>query len=132
MYYIKKSDSGLLIKTPYETQTIKKGVKQFLNELMIEECTTFEGRRKALKKKFNLKYNIPIYVHEACCFYTTKTLRDVDNVCVNFHDVLTIKQAPNNKADIVFKDLHILRVNASYNTIVRKHQRTGEFLALIE
>ncbi|MFW5842011.1 MAG: competence protein ComK [Bacillota bacterium] len=132
MYYIKKSDCGLLIKTSYETQTINKGLKQFLNELLIEELTTFEGRRTALKKKYNLKYNIPIYVHDTCCFYTTKTLRDIDNVCINFHDVLTIKEAPNNKTEIVFKDLHILRVNAPYNTILRKHKRTGEVLALIE
>lgn len=132
MYYIKKSNSGLLIKTPYETQTIRKGMKQFLNELMIEECTTFEGRRKALKKKYNLKYNIPIYVHDACCFYTTKTFRDVDNICINYHNVLTIKEAPDNHSDVVFKDLHILRVNTAYNTLLRKHKRTGEFIALIE
>jgi competence transcription factor ComK len=132
MYYIKKSESGLLIKTEFETQTIKKGMKQFLNELMIEEFTTFEGRRKALKKKFNLKYNIPIYVHDACCFYTTKTFRDMDNICINYHEVITIKKTPDNKADIVFKNLHVLSVNTTYNRILRKHQRTGDFLALID
>lgn len=132
MYYIKKTNSGLLIKTQYETHTIKKGMKQFLNELMIEEYTTFDGRRHALKKKFNLKYNIPIYVHKDCCFYMTRSLRDVTNICINFHDVLTIRQAPDNKCDVVFKDLHILRVNVPYNTVLRKHRRTGEFLALIE
>ena len=132
MYYIVKSSSGLLIKTQYDTQTVSKGLLQFINELMIEEYTTYEGRRKALKKKFNLKYNIPIYVHETCCFYTTKSIRDIETVCINYHKVLTIKKTSDNQTEVVFKDLHTLRVNTPYNKVKRKHVQTEKFLALIQ
>ncbi len=128
MEYIKRTAHGVSVAERGQTRTLKVGIRQFFGKMLLREHTTYEGRIQALKKRYGLKNNVPIYIDEDHCFYTTKNLREYDSVCINYHSVLSVREKSNKETEIVFKDLSILALPIPYATIMRKHAKTAQFL----
>lgn len=128
MHYVKKHINGIEISFPNRNIVLEKGLKQFLNSLLIEEHTTLEGRIEALKKKYALKYNIPIYINKHLCLFATQPLRDAETVCVNVHAVKKIMPNKLNQTIILFKNNETLILNYPTQYIFKKYQQTLEIL----
>lgn len=129
MQFIERTTEGLRIKSRDADQVVNKGLKQYLNTLLQKEYSTFEGRIKALKKEFGLKNNVPIYIHESMCFYMSTNIRDTTSTCINYHEVLSIRQGTNKNAEIIFKDLSIKHLDVSYQKLLKRHIQTARFLS---
>ncbi len=132
MFYIQKNSEGILVVKKEEKVTLKLGLVQYINRLMIDQHVTLQGRIDALRVKFNQYKNIPIYINEECCFYSTKPLRAIDTVCINFHKVLSIREGKRNNAEVIFKNLELLELNIPYAMLIRKHLKTKDFIRQIE
>ena len=128
MFYMKRTPKGLYVVKEHQSEVIQKGLRQYINELMMNEFVTLDGRISALKKKFGLKNNVPMYIHQSCCLYTTKPLRDFNTICINYCNVLSVRETKTHQAEIIFKNLTILKLDIPYSTVMRKHIHAGRFL----
>ena len=128
MDYIMKTQEGILVYTSGQCQPYKKGIKQFLNELLIEEYATYDSRMETIKKRHNMHRNIPIYINDKYCFYTIHSLRHEAAICINYHRVLSIRNTSQNTTEVIFKNLKILKIAVPYAYVIRKHMRTGWFI----
>ncbi len=128
MYYLVHTYEGLKTYDGFSTKIIDQSMKYFLNQLLIEEHATLEGRLTALRQKYSLKNNVPIYIHDTCCFYTTKHLRAYGTIAINYHAVLSMRERNDGSTEYRFKNLSALHVDLPYHTMVRKHIRTQTFL----
>ena len=129
MQYIERTAEGLRIKSKDADQVVKRGLKQYLNSLLQKEFSTFDGRICALKKEFGLKNNVPIYIHERLCFYMSTNIRDAHSTCINFHEVLSIREGSDKNAEIIFKDLSIKKLSVRYKKLLKRHIHTARFLS---
>lgn len=123
MYYIKRSNDGIIVKGEFHELLIKSGIKSYLNNLCMDNLSTFDGRRKAISKLIKHKNNVPIYVNKDIFVYPTKSLREYDMLFINYHAVLSYKKIERNKTLFVFNNLEELVVEVSINKIMKQHQR---------
>ncbi len=128
MYYIRRSQKGLYVVKEYQEDYVNMGLKKYLNELMLKSHVTLNGRLDALKKRYKLTQNIPIYINESICFYTTKPLREYETICINFCNVLSLRERDDTNSEIIFKNLKILKVNIPYSLLIKKHAQTARIL----
>ena len=131
MHYIRKDASGIVVTDGTATKRLACSLRGYLDALLLAELTTFEGRMAALRKTTGMQRNLPIYIDETVCFYTTKSLREPDVVCINFHRVLSIRDK-RSSAEVIFKDLSILRLDMPYRKLAHRHAKTACFLKEIE
>ena len=125
---IMKTEEGILIYQHGEKKILKKGLKQYLNELLLKEYSTYEGRIHAIKKRHKMYRNVPIFINHEYCFYTIHSLRHHQAVCINYHAVLSIRATDQNTTEIIFKNLQIIHLTVPYAYVLRKHMRTGWFI----
>jgi hypothetical protein len=129
MQFIERTTEGLRIKSRDKDQVVKKGLKQYLDTLLQKEYATFDGRIKALRREYGLKNNVPIYIHERLCFYMSTNIRDAQSTCINFHEVLSIREGTDSNSEIIFKDLTIKKIPVSYQKLLKRHIHTARFLS---
>ncbi|MGM0436146.1 MAG: competence protein ComK [Bacillota bacterium] len=129
MQYIERTAEGLRIKSRDADLVVKKGLKQFLDTLLQKEYATFDGRIRALRREYGLKNNVPIYIHKQLCFYMSTNIRDTTSTCINFHEVLSIREGTDKNAEIIFKDLTIKKLSVSYQKLLKRHIHTARFLS---
>ncbi len=132
MNYILKTAQGIMVNDGEGMHLEKKGMRQYLNELAIEEHVTYEGRIRALRARYGLKNNVPLYLSQETCLYPLRPLRATDAVFVNYFNVLSLRQGRNGDAEIIFTNLAILKTALPYATAVRKHVQTGRLIERID
>ncbi len=131
MHYIRKNASGIAVTDGRATKRLACSLQGYLDTLLLAELTTFEGRMAALRKMTGMKRNLPIYIDDSICLYTTKSLREPDAICINFHRVLSIRDKKFS-AEVIFKDLSILPLDMPYRKLAHKHAKTACFLKRLE
>lgn len=123
MDYIKQSMSGIKVHTGFNLETYNQSINKYFNNLLIKHLTTLKGRQEAIKTRYNLQSNVPLYIDRKHCFYQSHHTRDLKNVYINAMNVITIKPL-NSKCEITFKNHHKLIVDKPYVKLLRKHERT--------
>ena len=123
MYYIKRNDKGIFIKDEFQEYSLNIGIKSYINNLCIENLSTFDGRKRALIKHLNQKNNIPIYVDDKVFLYPTKSLREYDMLFINYFSVLSLRRIDLYTTLLTFNNLDELIVNVSYKRVKKQHQR---------
>ncbi len=128
MHYVHKTDQGIHVKDAAGERTLNKGLLQYLNEQLIARLSTYDGRMRAVKTITGKKRHVPILIDEACCLYTTDALRSPFVACINYHAVLSVRRHESGTATVWFKDLTALNTTVPYETLAKRHARTGAFL----
>lgn len=123
MYYIKRNNVGIIVKDENQEYCINIGIKNHINNLCMENLSTFDGRRKAVIKLLNQRNNIPIYIDSKRFLYPTKSLREYDMLYINYYSVLSFKMIDAMNTLFIFNNLDELVVNVSVNKIVKQHKR---------
>ncbi len=131
MYYIKRNAGGVEVYDGHTVHTLSSGMQSVFNSLCLKELTTFKGRMDALKKHFERRYNLPVYINETMCFYGSAPIRRPEAVYVNFFDVLSLRDL-GGRTEILFKDLSVLLLDVPYERMHRRHQGTKAFLRRIK
>lgn len=120
--YIINHPTGSLIFFQDETVYSKKNALSIVKSLCIEGLTTYEGYIKAVKKKLNYSYRIPVYLSEELCLFQTQRVRDYDNIWINYcaiKDMINLK----DKTELLFKSGKKLIVNIRLNQIQEQIRR---------
>jgi len=123
MNYIRRNDDGVLIKDENHEYSLKIGIKNHINNLCMENLSTFDGRKKAVIKYLNQKNNIPIYVDDKVFLYPTKSIREYDMIFINYYSVLSFRKIDSTSTLFIFNNLDELVVNVSIKKVIKQHQR---------
>ena len=128
MHYIKKHLEGIEVAFPYRKVVLEKGMNQFLNHLLLNELTTLSGRIEALKKKYALKYHVPIVVNQQVCFFTLRPLRHPHSICLNIYAIKSFVGYETTQTMIVFHNYETLILNYPYHLLKKRFDQTKTIL----
>lgn len=95
-YFTNNSEGSIIFFTDKVIYS-KRSSLFVLQTLCMETLTTYEGYLKAVKKKFNYKYRIPVFLSDELCLFQTKRARDYDNLWINHS---AIKYMVNHKDQV--------------------------------
>ncbi|MCF7927389.1 MAG: competence protein ComK [Candidatus Izimaplasma sp.] len=131
MNYIKRHKNGVLIKTINNEEIIDEDLINYINQLCIQNLSTYQGRKKAAKQLLKSQINHPIYVHKKLILYPTKSIRKFDCYYINYCSVLSVIKHDYNCTKIIFTDLEELIVNVSPYCIKKQHRNIENLLGHI-
>lgn len=83
--YIKRIYEGISVKYETYKEIYDASIKKFLNELCIENLSTFDGRINAVRIKHNIKSLVPLYVSNECLLIPTSSIRNYECVWINYY-----------------------------------------------
>lgn len=83
--YIKRIYEGISVKYETYKEIYDTSIKKFLNELCIENLSTFDGRINAVRIKHNIKSLVPLYVSNECLLIPTSSIRNYECVWINYY-----------------------------------------------
>lgn len=120
--YIINHPTGSIIFFTEDMIYSKKNALSIVKSLCIEGLTTYDGYIKAVKKKFNYSYRIPVYLSEELCLFQTQRVRDYENIWINYtaiKDMINLK----DKTELHFKSGKKLIINIRLNQIHEQIRR---------
>ncbi len=123
MYYVKRHNSGIIVKDSSNEHVLNIGIKGYINSLCLKNLSTFDGRKTAATRFLKQKDNIPIYVDSSTFLYPTKSLREYSVVFVNYFEVLSIRKISNTSTLLIFNNLEKLIINLSIKRVMKQHLR---------
>lgn len=132
MNYIQKTSYGIKIAKRQEEITYPLGLVQYLNQLCLEELTTFEGRMQALKKLYHKKNNVPIYINPSLCFFYLEPIRNLEVIIINIKKVQRIQGYCDDSTTIYFIDGSMVNVPYDENHVLKRFSDTKHFLKRLE
>lgn len=86
----------------------------YIKKLCLEAMFSYEGYLKAIKKIYQFKYKIPVYINNSLMFIQTKRARDYDNIWINYASIKNIKYLDQD-IEIIFYNNQKLRIKYSFN-----------------
>ena len=128
MYYIRRSNKGILIKNENREFTVDTSIKKYINSLCMKNLSTYDGRRVSTSKLLGENNNIPIYVNEEVILYPTQSIRCYDTVFVNFQEVLSIKKVGIGYTCFIFTNLSEIKLEVSIYKIKKQHNRIKKII----
>lgn len=123
MKYITRSTEGIQVFNK-KTTVVCKGLKQYIDELCIQNLSTFKGRSDAAKRVLQCTTNLPIYVNESILLFPTKSIRNMDCVYINFYRVLSVQKVTLNSSKIIFDDLTEMHIQTSHKKLQNQMLRS--------
>ena len=76
----------------YETREIKVlslSFEKYINDLLLNDLTTYTGRIEAIKKKYNYRKLVPIYINDTICFIPLEN-KEYNSIYINVYSVYKI------------------------------------------
>ena len=67
----------------------------YIKSLCMNYLFTYEGYLKAVKRVFDFKYRIPLYIHNELQMIATKCVKDYENIWINYAHVISITYLGN-------------------------------------
>lgn len=130
--YIKQGNREILIHTSKEKIRIDLRLDKLFDKWCLEELTTYKGRMEAIRKKYQLKKLVPIYINKHLMFFPTNPKKDINNIYINPLNILEIVRDVENKTIVVFKNKEKLFIDKDFESINRYYQRSLNIYNLIE
>lgn len=131
MNYIRRSVEGIEISYKGCFEEINRSLIDYINDLCINNLSTYHGRLNASKKILNSKINLPIYVNESLFLFPTESVRKASCFFLNYYEILSIKAIRDNKSKIVFLDLSVLILEISHLRIQKQMEKVEIMLNYI-
>lgn len=73
----------------------------YIKKTCLKHLFTYKGYIVACQKVFNFKYKIPLYINEHLQFISVKSVRDYDNIWINYASVYAYESIKDG-VDITF------------------------------
>jgi hypothetical protein len=124
----KKTPEGIRHDLHYANKQIiplQQSCLKFLNELCIAHLTTLKGRLDAIRLRFNLHKNIPIYISPCLVLMTVKAGNK--KYYLNYYKIAETKNLGKGKTLIAFVDGNSLILDVSI-TVLQNRIKTVERL----
>jgi len=122
--YIKRSMSGVVVSCEEGFVEYQEGLKSFINKLCFSRLVSYEGVLKATKAVFGYHKLIPIYVNKEILLFSTQSIRNLDVMFINYHQVHKIRKL-KHEIEILFYDQSTLRLQIGRTFIKTQMKRCG-------
>lgn len=116
MNYITNHAYGCMLYKKDFNEVIKMSSISYIKHLCESHLFTYQGYLKACRKKFDLKYKIPLYICEMIQLIPTKSYRTYDVIWINYAYIMQY-EAINDKVRVYFFDGSHLITDISYQTL---------------
>ncbi|MBR2891721.1 MAG: competence protein ComK [Bacilli bacterium] len=87
--------------------------EKYINNLLIKDLTTYQGRINSIKEKYNYRKLVPIYIDLGLCLIPICNKKSINNLYINIHSISSLTGCTT----ITFKDNQILNVDKNIRTI---------------
>ncbi len=84
----------------------------YVKQMCMNHLFTYEGYIKSVKRMFGYHYKIPIFLHEGLQLIATKSVRNYDNIWINYASVESIDYI-GNRIRLTFTSHRILIIEIS-------------------
>lgn len=125
MNYITNHAYGCMLYKNESNQIINMSSISYIKHLCENHLFTYQGYLKACRKKFDLKYKIPLYICEILQLIPTKSYRAYDVMWINYAAIERY-EAINQKVRIYFFDHSQLMIDISYQTFKKQIIRLNQ------
>ena len=108
--YIKQGNRETIIYTTNKVIKKEINIEKLFNEWCIDTLSTYKGRLEAIKKKFHIKKQVPIYINKDLMLFPITNKKSIENIYINCLNILSIGENINGCTIINFvnkKDLII-------------------------
>ena len=65
---------------------------RIINELCIDNLSTYQGRKEAIKIKYGIKTMVPIYINDEILLFPTKGIKEYACVWINYHQIREVQK----------------------------------------
>ncbi len=89
--YITHLNLNTIIYKTDKTEILSKSVLSIINKICMDELTTYDGYKKAIKHKFNYQYKIPLYLNDNIQLIPIERVRNYANIWVNYAAIKDVK-----------------------------------------
>lgn len=87
--------------------------EKYINNLLIKDLTTYQGRINSIKEKYNYRKLVPIYISLGLCLIPICNKKSINNLYINIYSISSL----TGFTTITFKDNQILNVDKNIRTI---------------
>lgn len=121
--YIKRGNRSTIIYCANgKLYEIPINIDNYFNNLCLNELTTLTGRMNAIKLKYHIIKNVPIYINKQLVFFPSNNTKSIDNIYINSIYIKFIENM-DSKCRIIFFNNQELIVDNSYNIIKNKYEK---------
>ena len=121
--YIQKGNRSTIIHyINNEVEEKEILLEKYLNNICLEFLTTLSGRIEAIKEKYNIVKNVPIYIKDNLVLFPTFSKNHISNIYLN--SIYIKKILPyEDKTIIVFYDNQELIIDKHNHTIKLSYEK---------
>ena len=85
--YIKTYTKKIIING---SVVINMNLKEYLDNILLDQLTTYEGRKNAIKKRYAIYKLTPIYVNNMLMLFPINNLKDYENIYINVYNIKSL------------------------------------------
>ena len=111
--YIKVYTNKIIINN---NQTKYISLNKYLDSILLDQLTTYDGRICAVREKYGFVKLTPIYINKTNILIPLNNLKDFENIYINICNIIKLESKKHNTL-IVFKDTEHIIVNKKINMI---------------
>lgn len=130
--YIKQGNRETIIYTTNNIIHISKTIENVFDEWCIDTLSTYKGRLDAIKKKYHLKKQVPIYINTDLMIFPIKNKKDIDNIYINALNILNIDADINGFTVIKFINNELLKIEKEHKIIEKYFLKTMSIYQMIK
>ena len=121
--YLKKGNRSTIIyyiNNEVEEKDIL--LERYLNNLCLDDLTTLKGRIDAIKEKYHIVKNVPIYIKDNLVLFPTSNKKQYSNIYLNSVYIKKIIPKEENTL-IIFYDNQKLIIDKHYHKIKLSYEK---------
>jgi competence transcription factor ComK len=122
--YLLDNENETIEVSIFETKKHGVPVKKYFEKLCLRELTTLRGRIDAIKKIYQYKYNVPVYINRELIFFK---IRSDKTYWINAVQVTGIIKQEKG-ANLTFKNGNVLKTNLSYRSLFNSYKKAMRIL----
>lgn len=116
--YVKKANRGVVIKKLNQPEiTINLLLEDLLNQALLKDLTTLEGRIQAISLSYHIYKHIPIYLTNNLILMPTNNKKQIDNIYINSYNIIDMVTKNKDETIIIFFDNSQILINRPYHLI---------------
>ena len=130
--YIKQGNRETIIYTTNNIIHISKTIENVFDEWCVDTLSTYKGRLDAIKKKYHLKKQVPVYINTDLMIFPIKNKKDIDNIYINALNILNIDEDINGFTVIKFINNELLKIEKEHKIIEKYFLKTMSIYQMIK
>lgn len=121
--FLKNTNEGTRVyKSNFKYSNLSNSLNYNIEKLCNKFLFSYNGYKKALKMKLNLKSLQPLYLNKNLILIPIKNIKDYDNLFINFKAITSIIKINSENTKLIFDTGEFLNINKNINFFFEKEK----------